>query len=510
MLRNKAVLAAIVLSIGPGGTKNAVGEDFDPRAVLAMDKGIAECERAQEERVLRRPRQALAHIDLFLQHKREAYAFAPTMEGSDEIAAQVRRCDRLASIIEQSNERYEEQRASIDIVLAEGEAYVRQCEQGLRILEAESIDNERLLAAAQAIGRAKRHKENISGQWMAFKIFRSEAGHPAQTATADKLEKGNACMVQASMLITNKEQEVIAIEKRLERHLATALNSRKACDSAERMATLTATEKHLESARALLREARAQQEVVNGQLRADNILVKHANWPQVTKIKSSLATISSCLKDAGDAVSDMATTVRERAKQLALARATAEAKTERLAIEKKESDQASAPNVAFADRVDEVAVRNTDKVERTALDQEEVSRVSVNVETKQNLEVRKEAKSSPSPSRGLASIAARIEQARLEAQVARLQDVASSKNALQEGRTLESSLAGTGAEETQNGRDNVEERLPEHIGLSSLSARLKRARLEAEEAAHSSNGPSDVERPRLSPWSPPKTEHREE
>lgn len=305
----------------------------DDRAVQAVTQALEECDLAQEDRVARQPIKAQVHIQRFFEQRDHALSMDANVADDEEIAERIRRCDRLAVIVERSNQAFEQQQAAIDNVVEESNLYIRECELGLKILQSDSVNGRSVRSAEKALGRAKEHKESLQDEWRAFAVFRKNPEHKSKVVMVANLADGNACMESANVMMNTKLQELERIAQELEPLIAQARASQQTCDQVMRAVNRSPTEANLQTTRALLLRAQSQEKELLGQIRANRMVKTQTDSSPVKKLNSESASVTTCVTKAEASVAEMEDVVREKNHQLE------KEKAERLAREVREAER---------------------------------------------------------------------------------------------------------------------------------------------------------------------------
>ncbi|RUT76962.1 hypothetical protein EHM94_18205 [Marinobacter sp. NP-6] len=296
----------------------------DGQAVESLTQALEECERAQDERVAKRPTEAKIHIQRFNEKRDLALDLDPAVADDEKTAEQISRCDRLSSIVERSVQSHEQQRASIENVVEESNLYVHECRLAVKRLKTDAVDERSLLSARQALDRAQEHKESLQGEWRAFSVFQSNPEHRSKVVMARNLEDGDHCMESAGALINTKRQELEIIANELEPLSAKVQVSQRTCEQARETTTYSDTESNLQDAQALLLRAQAQEKELLDELRGSRTLSAYNDSALVKKLNSDLTSFRECVSEAQSRVTEMAESVQRKRRQVAEERAAQE------------------------------------------------------------------------------------------------------------------------------------------------------------------------------------------
>lgn len=296
----------------------------DSQAVESLTQALEECERAQDERVAKRPTEAQIHIQRFNEKRDLALDLDPAVADNKKTAEQISRCDRLSAIVERSVQSHEQQRASIENVVEESNLYVHECRLAVKKLKTNAIDERSLLSARQALDKAQEHKKSLQGEWRAFSVFQSNPEHRSKVVMATNLEDGDQCMESAIALINARRQELEIIAKELEPLSAKVQFGQLACEQARETTTYSDTESNLQDARALLLRAQAQEKELLDEMQGNRTLGAYNGAALFEKLNSDLTSFRECVREAQSRVTEMAESVQRKRRQVAEKRAAQE------------------------------------------------------------------------------------------------------------------------------------------------------------------------------------------
>lgn len=330
-----------------------------------MDKAIAECDSAQKQLKAGNPDQANTHLENFRTHKDKAISVAPKMMDIFAIASQVRRCERLEKKISKSSQKQEAQQLSIESAKEESSSYALTCEQAIKTLEDNAVDDTLIKTAEKAIVSAKSHKKNAQEETIAFKVFEDTPDHEEKAPVMDNLARGDKCITQATKLVSSKERELAKIKKGFDEFISKLNRAQDECDKAERAVKSLANDSNYDIAKKLFQSAQGEERTIRNQLKSDADYRTYSNWPQVKRINADLGKVSSCVDDAEKDLTKMYSTIQSEKKRLA-----------KLESDKVEKERAEAARIAKEKADAARKAREEAERQRLAFEKAEQERIS--------------------------------------------------------------------------------------------------------------------------------------